>query len=99
MRSLLNSDVSLHSVTPDCSGTAYLAKLSELREAKINSGDSGTGWMMNRGSDGHKYYFNVNTMEAGWQRADYMKKDYSLLTRDDIQVHDQGFVMSVVFSF
>ena len=49
------------------------------------TGECGSGWMMNRTRDGYKFYFNVHSMEAGWEREDYMKKDHDLLTRDEIQ--------------
>ena len=51
-----------------------------------SSGDSRSGWMMNRVRDGHKFYFNANKMEYSWEKTEVMKKDYSLLTRDEIQV-------------
>ena len=49
-------------------------------------GEGGSGWMMNRTKDGHKFYFNVHTMEAGWEKAAGITKDYSLLTREEMQV-------------
>lgn len=49
-------------------------------------GECGSGWMMNRLKEGNKYYFNVHSMEFAWERHENMRKDYSLLTRDEIQV-------------
>ena len=42
--------------------------------------------MMNRIRDGHKFYFNAHQMAYSWEKIEDMKKDYSLLTRDEIQV-------------
>ena len=50
------------------------------------AGDGRSGWMMNRIRDGHKFYFNAHQMAYSWEKMEEMKKDYSLLTRDEIQV-------------
>ena len=42
--------------------------------------------MMNRTRDGHKYFFNVHTLQFSWERAEGVKKDHALLTREEIQV-------------
>ena len=47
--------------------------------------------MMNRVRDGHKFYFNANEMEYSWEKTEVMKKDYSLLTRDEIQVRVKDY--------
>ena len=50
------------------------------------AGECGSGWMMNKLRDGYKFFFNVHTLEYSFERAESMKKDYNLLTRDEIQV-------------
>ena len=57
----------------------------------IIPGDCGSGWMMNRVRDGTKFYFNVITRDYSLERLDSIKKDYSLVTRDEIQVSSQQF--------
>ena len=52
----------------------------------LSPGESGGGWMMNRVREGHKYFFNVHTMEYSWNRPDGVKKDHGLLTKEEIQV-------------
>ncbi len=42
--------------------------------------------MMNRTREGFKFYFNIHTMENSWDRPDGVRKDHSLLTREEIQV-------------
>ena len=93
LQCLQNPDVGLHSVTPDCSAT-YQIRLRDYKQRKLHAATDkkpasevvGSGWMMNRTHEGYKYYFNVHSMEAGWERTEAMKKDHSLLTKDEIQV-------------
>ncbi len=47
---------------------------------------------MNRTREGYKFYFNANTMEYAWERPKDVKKDYSILTREEIQVIQKSFV-------
>ena len=49
-------------------------------------GECGSGWMMNKLSDGYKFFFNVHSLAYSFERGDGVKKDYALLTRDEIQV-------------
>ena len=51
-----------------------------------SSGECGSGWMMNKLSDGYKFFFNVHSLAYSFERGDGVKKDYALLTRDEIQV-------------
>ena len=51
-------------------------------------GECGSGWMMNKLSDGYKFFFNVHSLAYSFERGDGVKKDYALLTRDEIQVTD-----------
>jgi hypothetical protein len=44
--------------------------------------------MMNRVSDGSKFFFNVHTGRYVWTRTEDVVKDFSLLTKDEIQVHN-----------
>lgn len=48
--------------------------------------DVGSGWMMNRISDGFNVYFNVDTMQHSWLLPESVTLDPSLLTHTDIQV-------------
>jgi hypothetical protein len=41
--------------------------------------------MMNKVRDGFRAYFNVNSMELAWERPDSVRKDYNLITRDELQ--------------
>ena len=50
------------------------------------SGGVGSGWMVNRISDGFNVYFSVDTMQHSWQLPDSVTLDPSLMTHDDIQV-------------
>lgn len=47
--------------------------------------------MMNRLKNGSKFFFNVETMEGSWTKDDQIEKDFSLLTRDDIEVSSAVF--------
>lgn len=42
--------------------------------------------MMNRVRDGSKFFYNVHTKEYAWARREDIVKDFSLLTRDEVQV-------------
>lgn len=42
--------------------------------------------MMNKTKEGHKFFYNVHSGDYSWGKEDSIAKDYSLLTRDDIQV-------------
>ncbi|ESN91702.1 hypothetical protein HELRODRAFT_108462 [Helobdella robusta] len=64
---------------------AYAACLRDFKAQKECAGDTGSGWMMNKLSNGSKYFFNINTMEGSWKKESNIVKDYSLLTRDDIE--------------
>ena len=94
LQALSNPDVGLHSVTHHCSAT-YQTRLRDYKHRKIqaaterkpeNAASIGSGWTMNRTREGYKYYFNVHSMEASWERTEDMKKDHSLLTKEEIQV-------------
>ena len=61
------------------------------QESKSGKGDTGSGWMMNRTQDGHKFFFNTKSMDYTWSRTDDVIKDHSLLTKEEIQV---GFILS-----
>ena len=50
------------------------------------SGDCGSGWMMNRVRDGSKFFYNIHTQEYAWTRREDVIKDFSLLTKEEIQV-------------
>lgn len=54
------------------------------------SGESGSGWMMNRLKDGSKFYFNTNTKEYKWSRPDGVVKDHGQLNKEEIQVRYTG---------
>ena len=41
---------------------------------------------MNRLREGHKFYFNYITMEYAFDRPSNIKKDHSLLSKEEIQV-------------
>ncbi|KAK2148244.1 hypothetical protein LSH36_507g01001 [Paralvinella palmiformis] len=84
LNSLMNPDILLHSVTSEC-GQQYLSSLKLYKDQKAATGDCGSGWMMNRVRDGSKFYFNVITKEYAFERLEQVKKDHSLVTRDEIQ--------------
>jgi len=84
VESLCSSDMALHSITPEC-GTTYLQKLCLLRQSKMSAGESGSGWMMNRTKEGYKFYFNIVSEDWSWERPDGVKKDHSVLSREEIQ--------------
>ena len=50
------------------------------------TGETGTGWMMNKSNQGFKFYYNVNTGEYAWARNESIVKDFSILTKEEIQV-------------
>lgn len=50
-----------------------------------DAGETGSGWMMNRIRDGMRAFFNVHTMQLAWERPDSVRKDHSLLTREELQ--------------
>lgn len=50
-------------------------------------GETGTGWMMNRSPEGFKFFYNVITGDYAWVRNDSIIKDYSILTKEEIQVY------------
>ncbi len=52
---------------------------------------------MNRTREGYKFYFNANTMEYAWERPKDVKKDYSILTREEIQVRQKSFKSYILF--
>ncbi|XP_070211492.1 ras GTPase-activating-like protein IQGAP1 isoform X2 [Littorina saxatilis] len=80
----LSGDARLQGVKSEC-GATYLEKLQHLLEEKAASGECGSGWMMNRVKDGSKFFYNINTEEYAWTRRDDVAKDFSLLTKDEIQ--------------
>ncbi|XP_048258787.1 ras GTPase-activating-like protein IQGAP1 isoform X2 [Haliotis rufescens] len=81
---LTNSEVGLHSVTPDCTPT-YMGSLKTLQTEKTEAGECGSGWIMNRTRDGSKFFYNISTGEYEWFRQDGVVKDHSLLTKEEIQ--------------
>ncbi|KAL5004093.1 hypothetical protein ScPMuIL_017549 [Solemya velum] len=74
----------LHSVTDAC-GPLYMERLQEAMMQKTATGDTGSGWVMNRTKEGHKFFYNAYTGEYSWSRSDGMEKDSAFLTRDEIQ--------------
>ncbi|XP_076443787.1 ras GTPase-activating-like protein IQGAP1 isoform X2 [Babylonia areolata] len=80
----LTGDAGLQSVKTEC-GPIYAEKLKEVQEEKKASGETGSGWMMNRVNDGSKFFYNVHTQEYAWTRREDVVKDFSLLTKDEIQ--------------
>ncbi|XP_013411467.1 ras GTPase-activating-like protein IQGAP1 [Lingula anatina] len=84
MNTLNNPDVTLHSLTAECD-EGYLSKMQEAKNNKAGSGDTGSGWMMNRLKDGSKFYFNTDTLQYAWERPEGVVKDHLLLTREEIQ--------------
>ena len=52
----------------------------------VSSGDCGSGWMMNRVRDGSKFFYNIHTQVYAWSRREDVVKDFSLLTKEEIQV-------------
>lgn len=81
---LASGDTGLQSAKKECAET-YLEKLVALQHEKTASGDTGSGWMMNRVRDGTKFFYNINTQEYTWARRDDIVKDFSLLTKEEIQ--------------
>ncbi|XP_064650547.1 ras GTPase-activating-like protein IQGAP1 isoform X2 [Lineus longissimus] len=84
MQLLTSKDISLSEVNSKCAD-AYLKELLEARAQKSTRGECGSGWVMNRTKHGHKFYFNVVTLESGWEKPANVVKDHSLLTRDEVQ--------------
>lgn len=80
----LTSEAGFQSVKMEC-GQTYLDKLKHLQEEKAAAGECGSGWMMNRVGDGTKFFYNVHTCQYAWTRSDAIIKDFSLLTKDEIQ--------------
>ena len=46
--------------------------------------------MMNRTREGYKFYYNIENEAWAWERPDGVRKDHSLLTREEIQVRERG---------
>lgn len=84
LQSLQSPDVQLQKVRPSCADE-YMQQLKELRKEKASLGDTGTGWMMNKSKRGFKFYYNVNTGEYAWARNENIVKDFSILTKEEIQ--------------
>ncbi|CAG5135114.1 unnamed protein product, partial [Candidula unifasciata] len=84
LSALTSSDANLHSVTGNCID-GYEQALAAAVEESSKQGETGSGWMMNRLKDGTKFFCNVNTGAHAWTRGDSIIKDYSLLTKDEIQ--------------
>ncbi|GFS24828.1 Ras GTPase-activating protein nGAP-like isoform X6, partial [Elysia marginata] len=84
LTALSASDLNLHSVTGDCI-EGYQASLLHAVEESSSQGETGSGWMMNRLKDNTKFFYNMHTNQHAWTRGDNVIKDYSLLTRDEIQ--------------
>ncbi|KAH9500962.1 Ras GTPase-activating-like protein iqgap1 [Bulinus truncatus] len=84
LAALTSPDLNIHSVTGECID-GYHQALLEAIEQSSQQGETGSGWMMNRVRDGSKFFFNVHTGQHAWTRGDSIIKDYSLLTREEIQ--------------
>lgn len=41
---------------------------------------------MNRVRDGSKFYYNTKTQEYTWARREDIVKDFSILTKEEVQV-------------
>ncbi|XP_029657707.1 ras GTPase-activating-like protein IQGAP1 isoform X1 [Octopus sinensis] len=84
LQSLQCQPVQLQNLRSSC-GNIYMEKLRALRSEKETLGETGTGWMMNRSPEGFKFFYNVNTGDYAWVRNDTIIKDYSILTKEEIQ--------------
>ncbi|XP_025077670.1 ras GTPase-activating-like protein IQGAP1 isoform X2 [Pomacea canaliculata] len=82
--SSLLSTAAIHNIKSEC-GETYLQKLTELRTEKARAGETGSGWMMNRVRDGSKFYYNTKTQEYTWARREDIVKDFSILTKEEVQ--------------
>ncbi|KAL8562627.1 hypothetical protein ACOMHN_011199 [Nucella lapillus] len=80
----LTGEAGFQSVKTEC-GPTYAEQLKQLHQEKMQSGETGSGWMMNRVRDGSKFFYNIHTQEYAWTRREDIAKDYSLLTKDEIQ--------------
>lgn len=84
LQSLQSPHVQLQNLRPSCANE-YMEQLKALRKEKATLGETGTGWMMNKSNRGFKFYYNVNTGEYAWARNENIVKDFSLLTKEEIQ--------------
>nr|KAI8756299.1 ras GTPase-activating-like protein IQGAP1 isoform X2 [Biomphalaria glabrata] len=84
LAALTSPELNIHSVTGECID-GYQQALLEAVEKSSQQGETGSGWMMNRVRDGSKFFYNVHTGQHAWTRGDTIIKDYSLLTREELQ--------------
>ncbi|CAL1534099.1 unnamed protein product [Lymnaea stagnalis] len=84
LSALTSPDLTLHSVTGDWIDGYQQALLTAVQKSS-QDGETGSGWMMNRTKDSTKFFYNVHTGDHAWTRGNTIIKDYSLLTREDIQ--------------
>lgn len=61
-----------------------------LKKINLFSGESGSGWMMNRLKDGSKFYYNTKSKTYKWSRPDGVVKDHGQLNKEEIQVSHAG---------
>ena len=67
--------------------THYLTHFPTLfHYLALTSGETGSGWMMNRLKDNTKFFYNIDSGDHAWTRGTDIIKDYSLLNKEDIQV-------------
>ena len=64
--------------------------ISGSSKQKLISGESGSGWMMNRLKDGSKFYYNTKSKTYKWSRPDGVVKDHGQLNKEEIQVSHAG---------
>jgi len=84
LAALTSSDLNIHSVTGEALQGVQAALHEAVGEAS-QGGETGSGWMMNRLKDGTKFFYNIDTADHAWSRGDTIVKDYSLLTKEEIQ--------------
>ncbi|KAI8491392.1 IQ motif-containing GTPase-activating protein 3, partial [Branchiostoma belcheri] len=85
LEALKNPDVFLHRVLPECA-QQYQASLEQAKVSKLEQGqDSGSPWVEHKTRQGHRYYFNLETMESSWLPPDGFSSSRTHLSREEIQ--------------
>ncbi|NWV27049.1 IQGA3 protein, partial [Origma solitaria] len=89
LRVLCNPDVALQGVVNACAD-AYQKQLAALMATKRQAGSVELSWIRHRLLDGAKYYLNLQTLEGSWQHPRNGSFNTTHLSREDIQVRQDG---------
>ncbi|NXU13947.1 IQGA3 protein, partial [Pardalotus punctatus] len=89
LRVLCNPDVALRGVVNACAD-AYQEQLAALMATKRPAGNAKLSWIRHRLLDGAEYYLNLQTLEGSWQHPCDGSFNTTHLSREEIQVRQDG---------